>query len=81
MLLFKDLPEEYFVILTINNLQKEIVGHKNKLTVTNEEGSTNYQFILEIRSKPPFGKKNKEVIARVSFKISLDLYSNVLQLK
>jgi hypothetical protein len=42
--------------LTINNLQKENVGHENELTITNEEGSTNYKFILEIGSKPPSGK-------------------------
>ena len=52
---FQDLPGEYSVTLTINNLQKEDVGHENELVITNDEGSTTYKFILEIGSKPPSG--------------------------
>jgi hypothetical protein len=49
------------VTLTINNLQKEEVGHDNELTITNEEGSTAYKFILEIGSKPPAGKSRRKL--------------------
>ncbi len=41
--------------MTIKNLRRELAGQRNKLTVTNSEGSTDYFFKLEMGEKPPAG--------------------------
>ena len=42
--------------LTIKNLSADLSGKTNKLTVTNQEGTTEYLFMLELGAKPEVGE-------------------------
>lgn len=49
------MPGEYSVSLTIHKVVPELGGTRNTLTVTNEQGTTNYSFKLLLGDKPPAG--------------------------
>jgi hypothetical protein len=57
--LFQELQSEYTAKLTIKKLTKEMAGKVNKLTLSNDEGTTDYAFTLELGEKPPAGKRNE----------------------
>ena len=49
--------------LTINELTSEMAGKKNKLTVTNDEGTTEYVFVLEVGEKPMAGEDEYSLVS------------------
>jgi hypothetical protein len=49
--------------LTIAEVTPEMAGKKNILSLTNEYGTTEYEFVLELGDKPPAGEQLQKKIS------------------